>query len=392
MAWWPGLSRPVQPTGWRCSRQYTEFFFAYYISLYGVMPARFPDGYWRQAGIAGSVLAMKTNRRQWLAGAVSAGLAGQVLPASGETPPPGAPATRQHVRPDPVETIDLWPGDAPGMPEPPPEETVAERSTDPGFHDRAVMGINRPRLAVFRPETPNGTAVMVTPGGGYTRVVIDKEGYELGRWLSDRGYTVFVLFYRLPGEGWAAGPDVSLSDAQRAMRLIRHRADLYGIRTDRVIAMGFSAGGHLCADLATRADAATYTSVDVADEQPARPDLAAPIYPVIAMAAPVAHMGSREKLIGAAAGPALEEAHSPDANVSADTPPCFLVHAEDDASVVVDNTLRFRAALVANGVPVETHLFTHGGHGFGISRAAGKPARHWPELFVNWVAAMLPPA
>ncbi len=325
-------------------------------------------------------------------GAVSVGIAGQASVAGAQTPPPGAPSARKGAAPDPDETIDLWPHGAPGMPDPAPVETVDERSDDPALHDRAVHGINRPRMAVFRPQKPNGTAVMVTPGGGYTRVVIDKEGYELGRWLSERGYTVFVLFYRLPGEGWAAGPDVALSDAQRAMRLIRHRAADYGIHADRVLAMGFSAGGHLCADLATRADAHTYDRVDAADDLPAGPALAAPIYPVIAMSAPVAHMGSREKLIGADATPEMETAHSPDHNVTADTPPCFLVHAEDDGSVIVENSLRFRAALVAQGVPVETHLFTFGGHGFGISRAAGKPAGHWPSLYVRWVESMLPSA
>ncbi|KAA9132732.1 alpha/beta hydrolase [Marinihelvus fidelis] len=332
---------------------------------------------------------MKTNRRELILGAVSAGLAGQAGHAIAQTPPPGSPATRDGAAPDPLETIDLWPGEAPGLPATPPTETVAERSTDPGMHDRAVTGIRRPRMAVFRPETPNGTAVLVTPGGGYQRVVVDKEGYELGRWLSARGYTVFVLFYRLPGEGWANRQDVPLADAQRAMRLVRYRAADFGIDPERVLAMGFSAGGHLCADLATRADAPVYAAVDDADALSARPRLAAPIYPVIALSAPLAHTGSRNNLLGEDAGPGMEAAHSPDRNVTASTPPCFLVHAEDDGAVVVGNSLRLRAALVEHGVPVETHLFTHGGHGFGISRAAGKPAAHWPELYVRWVESML---
>ena len=104
------------------------------------------------------------------------------------------------------------------MPSTPPKEVIDERSKDSAVRDRAMYGITRPRLVVFRPRVPNGSAVLVMPGGGYRWVVVDKEGYEIGRWLAERGYTVFVLFYRLPGEGWAAGPDVALSDAQRAMQ------------------------------------------------------------------------------------------------------------------------------------------------------------------------------
>jgi acetyl esterase/lipase len=112
--------------------------------------------------------------------------------------------------------------------------------------------------------------------------------------------------------------------------------------------------------------------------------LAAPIYPVVSMSAPVAHMGSRAELIGKDAGPALEAAHSPDRNIAASAPPTFLVHAEDDGTVPVENSLLLRAALRAGGVPVETHLFTHGGHGFGLRQVVGKPAEAWPELFVRW--------
>lgn len=302
--------------------------------------------------------------------------------AFGQTPGPVRLA-------DPAETIDLWPNGAPGMPATPPAETVNERSKDPSFHDRSVFGITRPRLAVFRPQKPNGAAVMITPGGGYRWVVVDKEGYELGRWLSARGFTVFVLFYRLPGEGWAAGPDVALSDAQRAMRLIRHRARDYGIDPERIAAMGFSAGGHLCADLLTRFATRTYDPVDTTDALSARPAAAAPIYPVVSMTAPAAHAGSRELLIGKNASPELERAHSPHLNVPANAPPTFLVHAEDDASVPVENALLLRAALRAKNIPVETHLFAAGGHGFGLRNTAGKPVAVWPELFVSWAKGLL---
>jgi len=206
----------------------------------------------------------------------------------------------------------------------------------------------------------------------------------LARWLAAQGFTAYVLFYRLPGDGWKAGPDVALSDAQRAMRLIRARAIRDALDPERVAAIGFSAGGHLCADLATRHGAKTYEPVDAADRLGARPMLAAPIYPVISMSAPDAHMGSRKQLIGEDASPEREAAHAPHRNVTRETPPCFLLHAEDDDVVPVENSLLIRAALKAAGVPVETHLYPYGGHGFGMTRAVGKPVGAWPELFLSW--------
>lgn len=328
---------------------------------------------------------MTTDRRTLLLGALAAGAsfaarAQTAPPSTGEALPPGLP--------QPVETIDLWPAGAPGMPAVPPTETVVSRSADAQLADRAVHGIAVPRMAVFRPHIPNGAAIVVTPGGAYRRVVVDREGYEVARWLAARGFTVFVLIYRLPGEGWAAGPNVALSDAQRAVRLVRARSRDYGVDPERVAAMGFSAGGHLCADLATRFATRTYEPVDEADSLAARPFAAAPVYPVISMTVPVTHEVSREKLIGADADERTERAHSPHDNVPEDAPPCFLVHAEDDASVVVENSLLFRAALVSRGIPVETHLFANGGHGFGLSKVVGKPAGIWPDLFINWARSI----
>lgn len=304
--------------------------------------------------------------------------------AFGKTSPPGSQLALPAGLYEPTETIDLWPEGAPGAPAEPLTETVNERSTDPQLTDRAVFGISRPRLVVFRPTKSNGAAVLVMPGGGYRWVVIDKEGYEIGRWLAARGYTVFVLFYRLPGEGWAAGPNVGLSDAQRAMRLIRSRAPDYGIDPAKVAALGFSAGGHLCADLATRFAVKTYAPVDDADNLSARPAFAAPIYPVISMRAPNAHAGSREKLLGSAPTAADEQNYSPHLNLPENAPPFFLLHAEDDASVPVENAVLMRAALRAKQILVETHLFAHGGHGFGLRKAIGKPVETWPDLFLNF--------
>lgn len=324
---------------------------------------------------------MTIDRRTALLGTLALGVAGR---ASAQTRAPATPDSPHITSPEPTETIDLWPRAAPGASTRLPAETVKERSKDPAYNDRYVFGISRPRMAVFRPARPNGAAVLITPGGGYNWVVIDKEGYEMARLLAARGVTAFVLFYRLPHEGWAGGPDTPLADAQRAVRLIRHRASRYRIDPKRVCAMGFSAGGHLCADLLTRFDVKVYRPVDVADRLSARPDLAAPIYPVVSMTLPIAHAGSRKNLVGENASPDREQAHSPYLNVPAEAPPTFLLHAEDDTSVVVENTLLLRAALLAKKVPVETHLFADGGHGFGLRLAKGKTVEGWQELFFAW--------
>lgn len=305
--------------------------------------------------------------------------------AAGQTAPPTA---RDGALPlalsQPTATIDLWPGPPPGAPATPPVERTTERSRNPAGNDRVVAGVARPRLAVFRPARPNGASLLVFPGGGYVLMAVDREGYEIGRHLARRGVTVFVLFYRLPGEGWADRADVPLQDAQRAMRLIRARAGEYGLDPARVGAMGFSAGGHLCADLATRFATRIYAPVDAADTLPARPMIAAPIYPVVSMAPAFAHAGSRTALLGANPSAAMEQAHSPDRNVGPDTPPCFLCAAEDDRVVPVDNTLMLHAALRAAKIPVELHLFGEGGHGFGLGGIAGKPGAVWPDLFIAW--------
>lgn len=322
--------------------------------------------------------------RRSLLGFAATGIASA---AFGQTSPPASGGPFPPGLSQPTETIDLWPKGAPGAPATALVETVNERSTDTQLTDRAVFGISRPRMVVFRPARPNGAAVLITPGGGYRWVVVDKEGYEMGRWLAARGFTVFVTFYRLPGEGWAAGPDVALCDVQRAMRLIRARAGDYGIDPERVAAMGFSAGGHVCADLSTRFAQPTYTATDKADLLSARPFVAAPIYPVITMSAPFAHAGSREKLIGKNASADLERAHSPHLHMPENAPPHFIVHAEDDDVVPVENALLLREALRARKIEVETHLFTHGGHGFGLRKSIGKPVEAWPELFLGWAKA-----
>ncbi|MFL6863144.1 MAG: alpha/beta hydrolase [Allosphingosinicella sp.] len=324
---------------------------------------------------------MTIDRRSALFGTLALGLAAR---ASSQTRPP-ATAESDHLSvSEPTETIDLWPNGPPGPPAVLPVETVKERSKDSAYNDRFVLGIARPRMVVFRPKRPNGAAVLITPGGGYSWVVVDKEGYEMARWLAARGVTAFVLFYRLPHEGWAAGPDTPLQDAQRAMRLIRHRAARYRVDPARVAAMGFSAGGHVCADLLARFAAPVYAPVDEADRLSARPAAAAPIYPVVSMTLPTAHAGSRKNLVGEGASVERERAHSPHLHIAADAPPAFLLHAEDDPSVPVANTLLLRSALLAAKVPVETHLFPDGGHGFGLRLSKGKSVEGWQDIFWAW--------
>jgi acetyl esterase/lipase len=331
---------------------------------------------------------MKTDRRSLICSSLALATTAMGRTVGAQTPPPRSGKALPAGLPEPTETIDLWPAGAPGMPLAPPTETVLERSAEALISDRAVFGITRPRMVVFRPDRPNGAAVLLFPGGGYRHIVVDKEGYEMAHWLVARGITAFVLFYRLPGEGWASGPEVILADAQRALRLIRHHATRFELDAERVASMGFSAGGHMGATLATRFAARGYDKVDAADALSARPFCAASIYPVVSMRADLAHAGSRSQLIGADASVALAAAHSPDQHVPLDAPPHFLVHAEDDASVAVANTLLLRDALKARGIAVETHLFHEGGHGFGLHKAAGKPVAAWPVLWLTWATSL----
>ncbi len=335
---------------------------------------------------------MNSDRRSILA----AGLAlSTFLTTRGEaqTAPPSAGGPSSPGLPQPAETIDLWPGELwpdgpPGSPGSLPDEATTERSTDPLVTDRAVLGISVPRLVVFRPDIPNGAALLLTPGGGYHHVVVDKEGYEFARWATARGFTCFVLFYRLPYEGWANRADVPLQDAQRAMRVIRQRHRDFAIDPERVGVMGFSAGGHLCADLGARFAARIYEPRDEADRLSAKPFCAAPVYPVVSMDPQFAHPGSRDLLLGDNPSKEAEAAHSPDRNVPADAPPHWILHAEDDDVVPVENALLLRAALKARGILVETHLFQHGGHGFGLRKAVGKPVDNWPELWRDWAQSI----
>ena len=296
-------------------------------------------------------------------------------------------ATAQHREPDDV--IALWPhGAVPGSQalDATLAEEIVERSEDPDtIRDRYVAGITRPRLLVFRPEAPNGAALLMLPGGGYQRVVLDKEGIESAERFNAAGITVFILIYRLPHEGHENGADVPLQDAQRALRLIRAMADAYDVDPDRTGVIGFSAGGHLAGSIATRFDAPVYAPVDAADTQDARPQFAALIYPVTRMTGPAVHAGSRDRLIGADPAPEMAAVHDIAEAARADAPPLFLLHATNDTSVPVANSLDVFDAFTAQGVPVDMHVFSEGGHGFGIRYTEGLPVAVWPDLVVRWM-------
>lgn len=291
---------------------------------------------------------------------------------------------------DTTPCIDLWPGGlAPGDKALPVPLQLVERSGDPALPDRYVTHVSTPCLVVYQPRHPDGTGLLVLPGGGYQRVVLDKEGSALVPALVEQGgLTLFVLRYRLPGEG-RDDREAALADAQRALRLIRHHASQWQLDQRRIGVIGFSAGGHLAARLGTDFDAVVYPATDTIDQASARPDFQLLVYPVIDMADPaLAHPGSRERLLGPAADPALARHYSMQYRVRHDTPPTWLVHAADDDAVPVNNSLMMFQALQGAGVPVELHVFAHGGHGFGIRGTRGLTSAAWPRLALDWIASL----
>ncbi len=282
---------------------------------------------------------------------------------------------------EPDEIIPLWSN---GLPEPVPDglkEKIVERENTFGLLDRAAHNVTTPTLSLFRARRPSGSAIMIIPGGGYRWVVIDKEGYEGARLFSHMGAHVYVLRYRLPHQGWSAGADVALQDAQRAMRVIRARAARDGVVPDQITALGFSAGGHVAGMLATGFDAVTESSNDEVDLLNAKPDATALIYPVVTMQTPHAHAGSRDHLLGKTPSADRVARYSIEKRVRADMAPVFLMHAEDDAAVPSENARLLEAALRNKKVPTDLHIFQRGGHGFGLRGLEGTPLAAWSDLF-----------
>jgi acetyl esterase/lipase len=256
------------------------------------------------------------------------------------------------------QEILLWPADHPANAGIEPLTTGM-----PEWLDRVTRS---PALTPFLPEkdAASGAAVVICPGGGYGGLAMAKEGMEVAQWMQNRGIAGFVLRYRCGG-GKNQQP-VPLLDAQRALRMVRSRAKEWNIDPERIGILGFSAGGHLASTAATMFDEGDSGSDDSVARMSSRPDFAVLVYPVISMAEGVTHVGSRVNLLGRDADEALVKRWSTDRQVTAKTPPTFLVHASDDEVVPVKNSLLFYEALIEHGNPAELHVYEAGGHGFGM--------------------------
>ena len=289
------------------------------------------------------------------------------------------------------QEIKLWPGKAPGSENVNFHNEVIERSKDPNVHDRAMVHIDVPHMVVSLPKNPNGTAVIVGPGGGYSRVVIDKEGTGVAKWLNENGITVFILRYRLPADPHNQNrEDVALEDGQRAVRIVRAHAKEWGVNENKIGIAGFSAGGHMAASVSTCYTRNVYKPVDAMDKISARPDFSILGYPVISMLDEYAHNGTKKRLFGENVKPtqAQMEKYSMELFVNKNTPPAFVFCAADDDVVPAINSIRYAEALRACGVPAELHVYTYGRHGFGIGAKLHTAAKDWSKDCTNWLRDM----
>lgn len=264
--------------------------------------------------------------------------------------------------PDSTTFLYLWPEGAPGA--------------------RGETEADRPSLTVYLPEGGgNGTGVVVFPGGGYGHLAVDHEGRQVAAWLNELGIAAFVVRYRhAPGY---AHP-TPLRDAQRAIRTVRARAGEWGVDPGRLGVMGFSAGGHLASSTGVHFGWEDDVQTDAIDTQSARPDFMILVYPVITMIEPMTHRGSRRNLLGEDPDPALVARMSSEWQVTAETPPTFLMHTTTDTAVPVENSLAFYQALRRAGVPAEMHVYAEGPHGFGL--APKDPILStWPGRCADWL-------
>ena len=286
-----------------------------------------------------------------------------------------------------TEFVPLWPGTPPGGDKVHLTLKVDTRVQPDGFHVRTISQIQTPGYFVCRPAKPNGLALLVIPGGGYAVEGGDRGGREIAEHFTSQGITCFILRYRLPGEGWENRADVPLQDAQRAMRIIRERARQYHINPATLGAIGFSAGGHLAAALATRHAKGVYDPVDISDALPARPFVAGLMYPVVTMGEG-AHQGSRDKLLGEHPSPAAVDANSVERHVPAITVPSFIcLAADDDIVPPFPNGIALFGAMQKAKIPSALHVFEKGGHGFSLHWAKGLPCAQWPSLFLAWAGS-----
>jgi acetyl esterase/lipase len=248
---------------------------------------------------------------------------------------------------------------------------------------RCVTNVSIPTLTPFLLKDGSvHTAVLVIPGGGYSGVAMGHEGDSIACAFNKIGVNAFVLKYRLPSDSTMVDKTIGpLQDAQTALLTIRKNANQWNINPARVGVIGFSAGGHLASTLGTHFDKPVIKN---SDKISLRPDFMALIYPVITFGK-FAHMGSRENLIGKNPSQQLIDLYSNEKQVTAATPPAFLVHAEDDNVVPVQNTLMFYDALLQNKVKAETHIYAGGGHGYGLNNSTTRD--YWFDRLKEWMDA-----
>jgi acetyl esterase/lipase len=295
--------------------------------------------------------------------AFAAGFAALALSSSFLSAQSGWPPAPGHV------TINVWPGAAPGAPANAPAEADATTAKDNLIAGRPLVrlgNVSVPTLTLYTPKGANsGAAVVVFPGGGYNILAIDLEGTEVCDWLNAAGVNCVLLKYRVPGTGPYPKSPAALQDAQRAMGLVREHAKEWGIDPARVGVLGFSAGGHLAAAISTHYDKRLYDPVDDADNLSCRPDFAVVVYP--------GYLALADKNF----------APNADINPTADTPPTFIVQAEDDP-VHVENAVVYFLALKNAKVPAELHVYAKGGHGYGLRRTE-LPVTTWPQAVEVWL-------
>lgn len=275
------------------------------------------------------------------------------------------------------EEIRLWPGNPPGRGGVKGPEKVGTQGAGKG----ALSNISTPRMRVYRPLKANGVAVVLCGGGGYFRIQLEKESTPVALWLQSRGYTVFDLIFRLPGDGWE--PAAPFTDAQRAMKIVRARAAEFGVRPDRIGILGFSAGGHLAGFTALQPSRKLYTGSDRFETVSARPDFAVLLFPVVSMRPPFATR-SRREIIGEEADAAAQAAWSLDSYAAKDAPPIIQFSATDDPTTPPGHNIALYEALVRAGARPELHIFASGGHGWGLG-TYDQPLSQWPGIFEQWL-------
>ena len=277
--------------------------------------------------------------------------------------------------------IPLWPEGVPAAVRadaPAAKGPIGEEKNEDG----RISHISIPTLTVYAPavDRPNGTAVIICPGGGYAYLSNAREGIQYANWLSTLGVTAFVLKNRVTDYGHPA----PLQDVLRAVRLVRSRAAEFKINPSRIGVMGSSAGGHLAASAGTlfeHADGKTGAPLDAIS---ARPDFLILMYPVITMADGVTHEGSRKSLLGEHRTPEMLAFASLENQVTAATPPTLLIHTQEDTTVPIENSIRFFQALTRAKVPAEFYAFEHGSHGMGMKDGFGTSS-DWPKRAEEWL-------